>query len=84
MMRRVDIVKKWICNKIDMDQVYTDECKFTLDDNYSSSTWEKNITNRRRKKPFRGGSVMIWVCISNSGLVPLRKLEGTLSTVKYY
>ena len=26
MTRRVDIVKKWICNKIDMDQVvYTDE-----------------------------------------------------------
>ena len=29
----------------------------------------KNITNRWRKRPFRGGSVMIWDCISCSGLM---------------
>ena len=46
-MMSVDIVKKWICNKIDMDQViYTDECKFTLDCKDFSSTRAKNINNR--------------------------------------
>jgi len=67
-----------------MDQVvYTDECKLTLDSNDSSSTWVKNITNRRRKKSFRFGLVIAWGCISRSGLVLLQKLEGTLSTAKF-
>jgi len=77
MIRKVDIVKKWIWNKIDMNQVvYTDEWKFTLYGNDSSTTWAKNITNSY-------GSVMVFDRVSRSGLVMLRKLERTLSTAEY-
>ena len=63
--RRVEAVKSWICGKIDLDQViFSDECKFTLDGNDRSMTWVKNITHRRRKRPFRGGSILVWGCIS--------------------
>ena len=52
---------------------------------------EKGIINsvnniaplRRRKRSFRGGSVIVWGCISRSRLVLLRKLVGALSTAKY-
>jgi len=83
-MTRCKIVKNWICEKIDMDLVvYSDECKFTLDGNDCTKTWVKNIRNRRRKRPFRGGSVMVWGCIDRDGLILLRKLDGTLTTAKY-
>jgi len=48
--RRVEAVKSWICGKIDLDQViFSDECKFTLDDNDRSMTWVKNTTHRSEK-----------------------------------
>jgi len=46
-------------------------------------TWLKNITHRRQIRPFRGGSIMVWGCISRGGLLMLRKIEGTLTSTKY-
>ena len=81
--RKVEVVKGWLNSKIDMDKViFSDECKFTLDGNEAPKTWVKKITHRKRKRPFRGGSFMVWGCMSRSGILP-RKIEGTLTTVKY-
>ena len=61
---------------------YKDECKFTLDVTIPQAHG-KEYNHRRRKRPIRGISVMIWDCISRNGLILPRKLEGTLTTVKY-
>jgi len=82
--RRVEAIKAWICGKVDLDKViFSDECKFTLDGNDGSMTWVKKITHRRQKRPFRGGSIMVWGCMSRDGLLVLKKLEGTLTSTKY-
>jgi len=70
--------------KIELERViFSDECKFTLDGNDRFMTWVKNIIHRRRKRPFRGGSILVWGCISRGGLLILRKIEGTVTSVKY-
>ena len=82
--KRVDTVRKMIYEKIDMDQViFSDECKFTLDGNDGSKTWVTKINKRRRKRRFKGGSVMVWGCITRSGLIILRKVKGSLTSAKY-
>lgn len=82
--RRVELVRQWICEKIDMDTVvFSDECKFSLDGDDNSKSWSNENNIIRRKRPFGGGSIMVWGCIAKEGDLILRRLEGTLNSAKY-
>lgn len=82
--KRVKIVRNWIRTKLDPDLVvFTDESRFSLDGNDSMYSWmDKNDFNLERR-PFGGGSVMVWGAILKSGKIILRRIVGTLNSEKY-
>ena len=81
---RVKIVKAWICEKCEMDLViFTDESRFTLDGNDNFYTWCSEKTGTRKKRPFKGGSIMVWGCISKEGIFEIRKIDKTMNMYIY-
>lgn len=84
MANRVQVVRNWICQKIDPDEiVFTDESRFSLDGNDSMYSWTCKNDIFRQMRPYRGGSVMIWAAITKSGLIVYRRIIGTLDSKKY-
>lgn len=83
-LQRVEKVRKWIIDKVDPDLIiFTDECRFTLDGNDSLYSWQSQNKINLPKRPFKGGSVMIWGGISKCGEIFIRRIHGKLDSQKY-
>jgi transposase len=81
---RVNQVEQWITDKIDFDKVvFSDESRFTLDGNDSLRSWMNKNTKSQSRRPFQGGSVMVWGCMARCGLLLLRKIEGNINSLSY-
>lgn len=81
---RVRIVRNWIRAKLDPDLVvFTDESRFSLDGNDSLRSWMNKNNHILPKRPYRGGSLMVWGAISKSGEIILRRIYGKLNSEKY-
>lgn len=81
---RVNIVRKWICHKVDPDLiVFTDECRFSLDGNDALYTWKDKNNVYLPKRPFGGGSLMVWGAICKSGKIIIRRIKGKLNSDAY-
>lgn len=83
-MKRVEVVRKWICDKLDPDTIiFTDESRFSLDGNDTMYSWKDRNGNIRQMRPYRGGSIMIWGAITKEGQFIYQKINGTLNSEKY-
>lgn len=83
-MKRVEIVQKWICEKLDPDLIiFTDETRFSLDGNDSFYSWTDRNGHIRQIRPYKGGSIMIWGAITKEGKFFYEKIKGTLNSNKY-
>ena len=81
---RVKIVRTYITQRIDFHKVvFTDESRFSLDGNDNYHRWSKNSRLVLNRRPYKGGSIMIWGAITYTGQLILRKVEGTLNSEKY-
>lgn len=81
---RVKTVRNWIRMKVDPDLViFTDESRFSLDGNDSQYSWFNKSGFTLPKRPFGGGSLMVWGAISKSGEIILRRINGKLNSEKY-
>lgn len=81
---RVRIVKQWICENINFDKIiFSDECKFSLDGDDNYMTWSKTEMNDRKRRAFHGGSIMVWGCMSITGILLIRRLEKTVNSELY-
>ena len=82
--KRVEIVRSWIIENVDFDKVvFSDECRFSLDGNDNFMSWSKDNNTQRARRPFGGGSIMIWGCISRDGPLLVRRVEGTINSNSY-
>ena len=76
---RVEIVWSYITQPIYFHKVvFTDESRFSLDGNDNFKTWAL------KKRPYKGGSIMVWGAITYTGQLLLRRIEGSLNSEKYY
>ena len=82
--KRVGMVRKWICDKIDPDNiVFTNEARFSLDGNDNMYSWIDKNDNSRQLRPYKGGSIMVRGAITKSGQLIVRRIVGTLDSQKY-
>ena len=81
---RVQIVKSYITERINFHKVaFTDECRFTLDGNDNVNSWSKKNPEIVNRRPYKGGSIIIWGTMTHTGALLLRKVEGSLNSEKY-
>lgn len=82
--KRVTFVKQWICDNINMKNViFSDESVFSLDGNDNFKSWSRSQIVNRMKRPFGGGKLMIWGCMSSHGLLEIRKCNQNINSQNY-
>ena len=83
--KRVDVVRKFIIDKIDWDTViFCDEKKFSLHGCDSFYTWtNKNQSPSNIRKHLRSPSLMVWGMIMPNGLFSYEIMKGNQNSMKY-
>jgi len=82
--QRVKMVRSYITQRIDFHKVvFTDESRFSLDGNDNYHTWSKNSRPIVNRRPYKGGSIMVWGAMTYTGQLLLRIIEGNLNSEKY-
>ena len=82
---RVEIVTKWITQKIDfMRVVFSDEKRFSLDGPDNWMTYQLLNSNLcRQKRQNKGGGLMMWGMVFSTGTIYVKKLIGRQNSENY-
>jgi len=62
---------------------FTDESPFTFDGNDNIKNWSKKNQEIVNRRPYKGGSIMIWGAMTHLGASLLKTVEGSLNSEKY-
>ena len=55
-----------IIGNVDFDSiVFSDESRFSMDGSNNIMSWSSNAEQIYRKRPFSGGPIMIWGCVTD-------------------
>jgi transposase len=88
---RFDAVSKWIYWPVDKYKkiIWSDECRFCLDGSDGNQKVIRPVNTRfddaniTKTRKFKGGSVMVWGCISYYGVGKLVVVDETLNATRY-
>ena len=84
---RQTIIKSWFMKSIDFKSIiFTDEARFSIQGPDNFQSWQlHNGTNEeiRDKKPFKGGSIIVFLDMAYDETFLIRKIDGTLNGERY-
>jgi len=83
-IKRVEIVRDWICSKIDPDAIiFSDEVPFTLDGSDNAYSYIDKDGMVRNMRLHKGGTIMLWGAITYEGHFVFKVIEGYINSKKY-